>query len=640
MNAPQPPSKSKAGYLVGEKYRLEERLGEGAAGAVYRAVHVGLEKPFAIKLLKTSGSPSRAALERFRTEAVALGRLRHPNIVEVTDSGIDEAPYLVMELLEGTPLSGPLPLEKALPLLDQVADAIDAAHGAGVLHRDLKPGNVLVSRTGQVKVLDFGLAELLTGPHRTSEALEEIGTPLYAAPEMIRNGEASRASDIYSFGVLAYEILGGRPPFRGAVAEVLRNHLEEEPPPLSLPREVWIALREALQKDPAFRPRTAGELVRRLRQGAAQAEWAGWKAREIPRRIRIAAFLATALAVGMILPWPLLPPVERRIGDWRVQTSPPNAPDPRILLITFDEASPESSPPSMADRGDEIGRTLSRVFEAGARNIAIDVLPPEKWSKSLSFSDLVLRHSDALTLAAFSDPDGSLVGPECLDRLTMAALGPRTSQIFGFVNLDEDRDGVIRRGRIWFRDRSGSDRLSWAARAARSTPATQGFWIDTRIDWSRYARISWWQVPAALRQSPGIFRNRLVLVGWGHQGSGDDYYRTAHAAVSSLTLQALMVDTILKDMPVREPAKMPSLVLLALAVALALSTILCSQRARPPILGLALAAGVYLAVSFPVFWWTGLMLPAATPLLLLLVGVLAALALRRILPSPPEVPAQ
>ncbi|MES1211423.1 MAG: serine/threonine-protein kinase, partial [Acidobacteriota bacterium] len=279
--------------LVDGKYRLEERLGEGALGVVHRAVHLGLEKSFAVKLLKTAGEPPPGALARFRREAVALGRLQHPHIVEVTDSGVDEpaggVPYLVMELLVGVPLSdvcrqGPLPLAQALPLLAQIAEAVDAAHRAGILHRDLKPGNVFLCAAGheppRVKVLDFGLAELLagssdltlSGPAGSGEAEAPVtatgglpGTPLYVAPEVIRDGEAGRASDIYSFGVIAYELLGGRPPFQGTVQGVLRGHLEAEPPPLPLPPEVWRALRNALRKDPALRPRTAGSVVLQLR---------------------------------------------------------------------------------------------------------------------------------------------------------------------------------------------------------------------------------------------------------------------------------------------------------------------------------------------------------------------------------------
>jgi len=315
INAPQSlPTTS--GRLVGGKYRLEERLGEGAVGVVYRAVHVGLEKSFAIKLLKTSGPPAPAALARFRREAVVLGRLRHPHIVEVTDFGIDGSegglPFIVTELLEGRPLSevcrdrGPMPLARALPLLGQIAAAVDAAHDAGILHRDLKPGNVFVCsgspESSSVKVLDFGLAELLEEPEKPSsvtwpdgkEGLPRLtitglllGTPLYLAPELVRRGQASRSSDIYSFGVLAYEILSGRPPFQGTLEEVLAGHLEAEPSSLSLPPAVRRPLREALQKDPALRPGSAGEVVRRCLGEGSEAERTRQRSFETPRRWHI-----------------------------------------------------------------------------------------------------------------------------------------------------------------------------------------------------------------------------------------------------------------------------------------------------------------------------------------------------------------
>ncbi|HEX6863848.1 MAG TPA: hypothetical protein VF414_13565, partial [Thermoanaerobaculia bacterium] len=149
---------------------------------------------------------------------------------------------------------------------------------------------------------------------------------------------------------------------------------------------------------------------------------------------------------------------------------------------------------------------------------------------------------------------------------------------------------------------------------------------------------SWRQLPTTLRRSPGIFRDRLVLVGGDFRGSGDDYHRTAQGALSGLTLQALMVDTILAGLPLREPGRMPVLAMAALAAVLAMAGVLCARRAGPIAAWLAAAAGLYLAVSFPVFWWTGLMLPVTAPLLLLLIGLLAALAWRRRLPSPPEVP--
>ncbi len=643
--------------VVDGKYRLEVHLGAGALGVVYRAVHLGLEKAFAIKLLQTAETPTPEALARFRKEALALGRLQHPHIVQVTDSGIDEpggSPYLVMELLDGQPLSeicrnGPLPLAHALPLLEQIASAVDAAHGAGVLHRDLKPGNVLVCASG-AKVLDFGLAELLTGSGESGVLPESLhGTPLYAAPELIRHGEASQASDVYSFGVLAYELLGGKPPFQGTMAEVLNGHLHEEPPPLPLASEIWQALAEPLRKDPALRPGTAGEAVRRLREGIAQAEQARWKSIEIPRRLRLAALLAVALlALGFFLPWPSRPVLDRWIGDLRVSTSPVRAPNPRILLVTLDEASLDSSPLSLADRADEIGGTLSRILDAGARGVAIDLLPHVKWSASKGFSHLLLRHSEKLTLALFSAPNGKLIGPECMDHLTAVALGPqRASQVFGFVNLDEDRDNAIRRGRLWFHDRSGNERPSWAARAARGLHPKpihepRSFWIDTRIDWPHYARISWHQVPTALERSPGLFRDQIVLVGGEFIGSGDNYPRVPHSSgrnteVSGLTLQALMVDTIGSGLPIREPEKLPVLLATVLATALAMAGILCSRRTGPAVAWTVAGAVLYMAITFPVFWWAGGMLPVTAPLLLVLTGVLAALVLNRNLSAPPEV---
>lgn len=625
------------GILIGSKYRLEERLGEGALGVVYRAVHLGLEKLFAVKLIKTAEAPASALLARFRTEAVALGRLQHPHIVTVTDSGIDEesgAPYLVMEILDGAPLSGPLPLDRALPILEEIAEAIDAAHAAGILHGDLKPGNVLLCADG-AKVLDFGLAELLGAP--ASDKM--LGTPLYVAPELVRGDNAGPASDIYSFGVLAYEILGGKPPFQGTVGEVLNGHLDGEPPPLDLPEEVWLALRGTLEKDPARRPGTAGKVVKRLRDGIAQAERRRWRSSEIPRRVGLAALLALALgAVGLVLPWPVLPGAERWIDDLRVLAAPAQPPDPRILLVSIDEESLQSNPRQLPDWADEIGLTLARIFKAGARRVAIDLLPPA--SESPAFADLLVRHPGDLTLAVFSGPGGELLGEECMDPLTAVALGPRRAAgMFGFVNLDEDGDGVVRRGRTRFLDRSGRERPSWAAHVAGAHPAERDFRIDVRIDRNRYAWISWKDVPAALDRDPSLFRGRLVLVGGEYLASGDEH-RIPHRsgtgdAISGLVLQALMVDTIVKGLPVRDARRLPVLAAAALVAGCAMAGLLCARRAGPVAAWSAVGAALYLAVSLPVFGWTGLMLPVAEPWLLLLLGLLIALALRRILPEAP-----
>ncbi|HZB47060.1 MAG TPA: serine/threonine-protein kinase, partial [Pyrinomonadaceae bacterium] len=276
-----------AGRVLDDKYRLDERLGEGGMGTVYRATHLLIERPVAVKVLNPKLVTDEAARERFRREARAAGRLQHSNAVAVTDFGEtrDGLVYIVMELLEGYSLrdviarEAPLDPARAVSVMMQVAAATSAAHEAGIIHRDLKPGNIFVVQRPHaphiVKVLDYGIAKLAAGedgsPHDTlTGAGVMIGTPRYMSPEQCDSAPLTPASDVYSMGVILYELLTGQTPFTGTtpLSLALKHSAEVPRPPRELVTTVPPALEEvvlhALAKSPRDRPADAGEFRREL----------------------------------------------------------------------------------------------------------------------------------------------------------------------------------------------------------------------------------------------------------------------------------------------------------------------------------------------------------------------------------------
>lgn len=318
--------------LLDDKYQLEQLLGQGGMGAVYRATHLGTKRTVAVKVIHPQLSTHNQFVARFRREAEAAGRLRHPNVVDVTDFGIARTAngpiaYLVMEYLDGCTLAeivaeeGALPIQWVIDILEQVCAAVEAAHRAGIIHRDLKPDNIWLEPNGRggytVKVLDFGLVKLGASDHPSTPAYvtspttvelnsgatesetllrpvtedhttlvknadttvddnltvigSVMGTPHYMSPEQCRGERLDTRSDIYSLGVVAYRLLTGETPFKGTPEEVIELHKTTAPPPLrKVPRKLAAIVMSALAKDPAQRPQHAAGFA-----SAMRASWEG-----------------------------------------------------------------------------------------------------------------------------------------------------------------------------------------------------------------------------------------------------------------------------------------------------------------------------------------------------------------------------
>ena len=265
--------------VLGRRYELGEKIGAGGFSEVWRATDVVLARPVAIKLLHLGYAQHAEALTRFRAEAQHAGGLSHENIARVYDYGEPDPPqppYLVMELVAGPSLAGmltagPLDPARSLDIIAQTASGLHAAHLAGLVHRDIKPGNLLLAPGGVVKITDFGIARAADSAPVTSTG-QLVGTPGYLAPEQAMGEPATSASDLYALGVVAYECLTGAPPFTGPALAVALAHRERPLPPLpgQVPADVAALVLELTAKNPAARPRSAGEVARRASQLAGR----------------------------------------------------------------------------------------------------------------------------------------------------------------------------------------------------------------------------------------------------------------------------------------------------------------------------------------------------------------------------------
>ncbi|MGZ0151676.1 serine/threonine-protein kinase [Kribbella sp. WER1] len=318
------------GEVLAGRYRLLTLLGRGGAGEVWQAEDTILDRQVAVKLLRSLDGDPMDAVDRFRAEAQAAARLTHPNVVATYDVGTEgDHVFLVMELVPGPDLaklmrtSGLPPAALVENIAVQGARALDAAHEAGIVHRDVKPGNLLLAPDGTLKMTDFGIAK--RAGNETTALGVLLGTASYVSPEQVRGEPATPASDWYSFGCVLHELLTGRPPFTGPTADVvMRQHLEAPPPPVTrtdVPGPLAGLVTHLLAKNPADRPSSAADVTALLETAnqtqvlAAEVVGVGtWEEDEPETRTHrapsggfplakagIAAGLVVAAAVGALL---------------------------------------------------------------------------------------------------------------------------------------------------------------------------------------------------------------------------------------------------------------------------------------------------------------------------------------------------
>jgi eukaryotic-like serine/threonine-protein kinase len=323
------PNDPRLGTILQDRYKIVARIAAGAMGAVYRGERLQLGRAVAIKFLHVAFLREPEFQRRFEVEARAMSRLGHPHCVSVIDFGVADVPYLVMDFVHGVTLRdlierGPLPPGRALLIMRQVLGGLSHAHGKGVVHRDIKPANVMLTEatgTGDhVRILDFGLAKMFVPGEKSATVPMAIGTPSYMSPEQARGDTVDARSDVYSAGVLLFELLTGEKPFIAEEAfSIIRMQIEDMPPRLSekapdgvrFSPELEAVVARALEKRPEDRFQSAAELAEALEEvPEGKLRWPSQMGEEDPRAPTMHVFPTVArprgarrkaLAVGLVL---------------------------------------------------------------------------------------------------------------------------------------------------------------------------------------------------------------------------------------------------------------------------------------------------------------------------------------------------
>jgi serine/threonine protein kinase len=422
------------GKVFDEKYRLEERLGGGGMGTVYRATHLLIDRQVALKVLSQRFVGDETAQQRFRREARAAGRMQHPNAVTVTDFGTtsDGYLYIVMEQLEGRTLrellarEAPLDPARAVSIMLQAAAAVAAAHEAGLIHRDLKPANIFIEQRpnlpATVKVLDFGVAKFAVEEqadedfNTLTQVGAVIGTPRYMSPEQCSGGGTlTAASDVYSLGIILYEMLTGNPPFSGdtSLAVALRQVSEAPTPPhqivSSVPEELEQIVLRALAKNPTERPANADEFRRELHNVASALGFEHASAVSSPTMDELRRAGTESPSGRLVIDLGRLRQVQAASGEFKLNGAFPN------------DSSPSSSPVARKrdfarvdiplDKGDagimSYRARIAAVLVIGLIIVLASVAVASRWWNSSSSNSAANQHPSAAAATPTPEPSPS-----------------------------------------------------------------------------------------------------------------------------------------------------------------------------------------------------------------------------------------
>jgi serine/threonine-protein kinase len=514
-------------------YAVEALLGRGGVGVVYRARHLRLNRPVALKTLLSGAYAGRVERARFHREAEAVAALRHPNVVQVYEVGEHGGrPYFTMELMDNGSLAGrlagtPQPAADAAALVTTLARAVEAAHAAGIVHRDLKPANVLLAADGTPKVSDFGLALQSGGDEAFGLTLSgtRLGTPSYMAPEQAAGGSRGAvgpAADVYALGAILYELLTGRPPFRGeSAAETERQVIADEPAPprrlnTKVPRDLETICLKCLGKEPARRYATAAALAddlgRFVRGEPIAARPVGRVERGIKwvrRRPAVAAAVATAVVAAVI------------VGGGSVWVLADRAAVARDVAQDLDRVAAAHRAAAWDDATAALVRATARLGDRGPAGLRARLAAAGR------DADLVRRlariRSDRLLLSSGGALPTKWANGQYAAAFLEAGLGDDAADAQGVaarVAASDVRPALVGALYEWMRCAPDARQVAWLEEVTKRAAPDPTGWRDRALDPAT------WRDPAAAAAAeadPGLARQpvELLLVAYERMEAAD-----------------------------------------------------------------------------------------------------------------------